>query len=262
MADHAGPPRSSLRPAGRVFAKRRHDRPQRAFERLIVVPTVPVAATVSPAVSALREVSCLAVADDDLRLYEHATQGDAGALEQLLQHYLPQLHAFVHVRLGSLRAREASLDVVQSVCRELLAERDTFAFRGEDRFRSWLFTAALNKLRERHRRQRAGKRDMARDSAAPVDQSFAAIAHLLTPSQDAIGNETTVAVAAALAELSEEHREVITLARLVRLPHKVIAETMGRSEEAARQLLARAMLQFARGLRARGVEVDAWRERR
>lgn len=197
--------------------------------------------------------------EENARLFAGATQGDQDALDQLLQRYLPQLHAFVHVRLGKdLRARESSLDVVQSVCRELLSARDTFAFQGEERFRAWLFTAAFNKVRERHRRLHSGKRDVARE-AAPVDgDSFVAIAHLLTPSQDAIGNETARAVRDTLADLSEEHREVITLARLVHLPHRVIAEVMSRSEEATRQLLARAMLQLARGLRRRGVDVDRW----
>ncbi len=194
--------------------------------------------------------------DDEARLYDRATEGDQDALDRLLQRYLPQLHAFVHARLGAeLRARESSLDVVQSVCRELLSARAQFDFQGEDRFRGWLFTAALNKVRERHRRLHADKRDVAREVDGEAATSFAAIAHLLTPSQDAIGGETTAALRASLAALSEEHREVITLARLVELPHRVIAEIMSRSEEATRQLLARAMVQLVRELGRRGVDV-------
>lgn len=198
--------------------------------------------------------------DDEARLYDRATEGDQDALDRLLQSYLPQLHAFVHARLGpELRARESSVDVVQSVCRELLSARSQFDFRGEERFRGWLFTAALNKVRERHRRLHAGKRDVARE--VDDEQSFASIVNLLTPSQDAIGNETAAALRASLAALSEEHREVITLARLVKLPHKVIAEVMSRSEEATRQLLARAMVQFVRELTRRGVDVSQWQLR-
>lgn len=196
------------------------------------------------------------MSDDESRLYDRATEGDQDALDALLQRYLPQLHAFVHARLGAeLRARESSLDVVQSVCRELLSARAQFDFQGEDRFRGWLFTAALNKVRERHRRLHADKRDVAREVDADAATSFAVIAHLLTPSQDAIGNETTAALRASLAALSEEHREVITLARLVELPHRIIAEIMSRSEEATRQLLARAMVQLVRELGRRGVDV-------
>jgi RNA polymerase sigma-70 factor, ECF subfamily len=198
------------------------------------------------------------MADADSSPFDRADRGDREALDELLVRYLPQLHTFVHARLGSaLRARDSSVDVVQSVCRQLLAASEKFEFRGEDRFRAWLFTAALNKIRERHRRAHADKRDDQRDGGAfdAADaSSLAAIAHMLTPSQDAVGRETATALAAALAELSEEHREVITLARLVELPHAVIAEVMGRTEPATRQLLARGMVQLALALRRRGVD--------
>lgn len=190
------------------------------------------------------------------RLFAGATQGDRDALDRLLERYLPQLHAFVHARLGGpLRARESSLDVVQSVCRELLSARESFSFHGEDRFRAWLFTSALNKVRERHRRLHAEKRDVAREVDGDPDDSFASIAHLLTPSKDAIGNETAIALRDALDALTEEQREVITLARLVRLPHRVIAEVVGHSESTTRQILARAMRELARGLKRRGVDI-------
>jgi RNA polymerase sigma-70 factor, ECF subfamily len=191
------------------------------------------------------------------RLFDEATRGDRVALDQLLQLYLPQLHAFVRARLGApLRARESSLDVVQSVCRQLLEARDAFDFRGEDRFRGWLFTAALNKVRERHRRMTAQKCDVEREEVEVDGVVATAMLDLLTPSKDAIGNETALAVSAALAALDEEHREVITLSRLVRLPHRVIAEVLSRSEDATRQLLARAMVRLTRELRSRGVDLD------
>ncbi|MEO6594138.1 MAG: sigma-70 family RNA polymerase sigma factor [Planctomycetota bacterium] len=190
------------------------------------------------------------------RLFDDATRGDREALDQLLQRYMPQLHAYVHARLGAqLRARESSLDVVQSVCRELLEAREDFAFRGEERFRAWLFTSALNKVRERHRRLHSEKRDVEREEPVHDIEVATAMVHMLTPSQDAVGNETAAAVSAALAALTEEHREVITLARLVQLPHRVIAEVMSRTEEATRQLLARAMVRLTRELRQRGVDV-------
>jgi RNA polymerase sigma factor (sigma-70 family) len=201
------------------------------------------------------------VLEDDEQLFASTTRGDRGALDQLLQRYLPNLRAFVHARLGAhLRQHESSLDVMQSVCRELLSARDGFDFRGEAHFRAWLFTAALNKVRERHRRLHSERRDVAREQPATAGAPLSA-ATLSTPSQDAIGNETAAAVHDALGELDEEHREVIALARFAGLPHRVIGEVMGRSEDAARQLLARALLQLARGLRQRGVDIDRWQAR-
>jgi RNA polymerase sigma factor (sigma-70 family) len=75
----------------------------------------------------------------------------------------------------------------------------------------------------------------------------------LTPSEDAVAEETARALQAALAALSDDHREVITLARVVGLPHRVIAEVMERREDAVRQLLGRALLQLTKELHRRGI---------
>lgn len=183
-------------------------------------------------------------ADED-KLYARASAGDDASLDALLMRYLPQLHAYVHVRLNDeLRARESSMDVVQSICRDLLAERGRFDFRGEGRFRAWLFTSALNKIRDKHRFHHGECRDVAREVAgdAALDAVIASTAG--SPSRGAAAAETAERVRQALTALTEDHREVITLARIVGLPHQVIAEVMGRSEEATRQLLGRAMVQF------------------
>ena len=49
----------------------------------------------------------------------------------------------------------------------------------------------------------------------------------------------------AFETLPEDHREVISLSRIVGLPHKEVGEQMGRSEEATRQLLRRALAGLA-----------------
>ena len=176
----------------------------------------------------------------------------------LLQRFLPQLHAYVHLRLGaSLGARESSVDVVQSVCRQVLAARAVYEFADEERFKAWLFTAALNKMREKVRWHRGQRRDLAREARSFDHEPVTVAAILQTPSQAAIGSETAAAVAAAVESLPEDYREVITLARLVQLPHRVIAEVMERSEAAVRKLLGRALLDFAAELARRGVDLGA-----
>lgn len=190
------------------------------------------------------------------QLFAAAAGGDPEAFDRLLETYLPQLHAFVRVRLGSeVRQRETSMDIVQSVCRQLVAHRNRLDFEGEARFRGWLFTTAANKIREKVRHHLLGCRDVRRQ--APIDHgSLALLApQLATPSQEAIGQETAAALTAALDALADDHREVITLARLVGLPHGVIGELMQRSEPAVRQLLGRALVQLGRELRARGIDL-------
>lgn len=197
---------------------------------------------------------------DTGRLLADAAGGDRAALERLLAAYLPQLQGFVHARLGpGLEPRESSVDVVQSVCRQVLATRALTDFDGEEHFRAWLFTCALNKVREKARFHRLAKRDVGREAPRADEDPLSSVAHLFTPSREAVGKETAAALGAALAALSEEHREVITLARIAELRHAAIAEVMGRSEPAVRQLLARALLRLTEELRARGVELAGGR---
>lgn len=148
------------------------------------------------------------------------------------------------------------MDVVQSACREVLADPSRYEPRGEERFRGWLFTTALNKLREKGRFHGRDKRNPERECPDLDADGALPPVGCLTPSADAMGREAAGALDAAMQALSEEHREVVTMARIARLPHDVIAELMGRSEEAVRQLLVRALRRLADELRARGVGGD------
>lgn len=199
------------------------------------------------------------MANETSQWFARAGDGDRRALERLLEQYLPTLHAYVRVRLGgALEPRESSMDVVQSVCRQVLAAEGPFRFADEDHFRAWLFTAAVNKLREKFRLHRGQRRAVGREERALDHEPVTAAAFLQTPSQQAIGGETAAAVTAALGTLSEAHREVLTLARLVKLPHRAIAEVMGRTEPAVRQLLGRATLALAAELERRGIDMERW----
>lgn len=172
-----------------------------------------------------------------------ATRGDPVAIEEVLRAYLPRLQRFVHLRLGAqLRAREDTLDIVQSTVRELL-EESGFEWRGETEFRAWLFQAAHHKIRERVRYHGAGKRAADREVAEDSGSTDARdeIRDLRTPSRIAMANEDLQRLEAAFARLTEPQREVLALARIAGLPHAVIAQRLGKSEVAVRQLLVRAV---------------------
>ena len=176
-----------------------------------------------------------------------ATRGDPAAIDEVLRAYLPRLQRFVHLRLGpQLRAREDTLDIVQSTVRELLEQRD-FEWRGEVEFRGWLFQAALNKIREKARFHAADKRAPQRETAADQGSS-AALQDPVTPSRVAAAKEDLGRLEAAFAQLTEPQREVLALARIAGLPHAAIAARLGRSEVAVRQLLVRAMAALGAGL--------------
>ncbi len=192
---------------------------------------------------------------DSRRLYERLAAGDDAALEALLDLHLPELRAFVRLRTGwEIRRKESSSDVVQSVCREILQHRDRFRHPGENAFKHWLFLTALRKLSNKAEYWRAAKREAAREvrpSDADADDSHAdrelldVYGTLCTPSRELVSREEVQRIEATFDQLSEEHREVITLSRIVRLSHAEIAEKLGRSEQATRQLLFRALSRLA-----------------
>jgi RNA polymerase sigma-70 factor (subfamily 1) len=186
---------------------------------------------------------------------------DPRTVDRLLAENLTGLRAFLRVRAGAaIRARLNQSDLVQSVCREVLESADRFEFQGDAAFRNWLYTAALRKIVAQERKQHAARRDVRREVA--VDAQGGADAAVLqgyasatTPSVLAMGREGAAKLEEAFDELTEEHREIITMARFCGLSHAEIAERLGKSEEACRQLLRRALVKLSIALAARGIIV-------
>ncbi|MCR9247320.1 MAG: sigma-70 family RNA polymerase sigma factor [bacterium] len=185
------------------------------------------------------------VAERTQTLVTAATQGDEGALDELVVEYLPRLQAYVRLQMGAaLRAREATVDVVQSVCREVLGDiREGFEYRGRGPFLRWLFTSALNKVRDRHRYQQAARRSP--DRERPSDGADLPQPSWLSPSHEAIGKEQAEALERAFDRLPEHYREVITMSRIMGLSFAEIGAALDRSEHAARLLLGRALARLA-----------------
>lgn len=176
-----------------------------------------------------------------------ARQQERGAVEQLLVRNLPNLEAFVRLRMGPvLRGLLTAPDLVQSVCREVLEDLGGFEFRGEAPFRHWLFVRAENKLREKHRFHRAAKRDQQKEQALPeVTTAMAAYQTLCTPSRDLELRESMRRVEAAFDQLPDDYREAVTLHKLCGLSHGEIAARMDRSEGAVRNLVYRGISRLA-----------------
>ena len=183
------------------------------------------------------------------QLTEQAARGDRAALDRLLELYLPELEAFVKKRAGKpLRAHESSADIVQSVCREVLLHAVRFRHPSEVAFKQWLYTTALRKISSRVDFYRAQKRDRGQaEQFAPgsvesaASQVFDFHQSFSTPSRQMMVREEVERVEGAFSQLSEEQREVITLAHVLGLSRAEIGERMNKSEGAVRVLLHRAL---------------------
>jgi RNA polymerase sigma-70 factor (ECF subfamily) len=175
-------------------------------------------------------------------------------VEADLARYLPRLRAYLRLRMGpELRAKESASDLAQSTCREVLQHLDRYTHRGEANFRQWLFKSAQRKLANRIEHYRAGKREVGREvqaaGAGSSDDALAALYQTIsTPSRELMRREWIEQLEAAFEGLSEPHREVILLSRVVGLSHAEIASEMGRTVVATRSLLHRALAELTEQL--------------
>lgn len=180
---------------------------------------------------------------------------------------LPGLTRFVRRRMGAeLAARESASDIVQSTCRELLRGAATFEDRGDASFQRWLQGAAEHKLQNRARHWRAQRRQgdarslEAGESAGSTDSG----AHRIDPeapssarpSQDAMLREEAERLSRAFRSLPPEYQHVLSRSQIDGKSHAEIAVEMGRTPEAVRKLVARAMARFSADLEPGDDRID------
>lgn len=160
---------------------------------------------------------------------------------------LPVLTRFVRRRMGpGLAARESASDIVQSTCRELLRSASRFEFQGEPSFQRWLRSAAEHKLQNRARHWRAERRGSeptpgGEQGADPEPQAPSSA----RPSHDAVLREETERLERAFQALTPEHRAILRRSQIDGLSHAELAAETGRSPEAVRKLVARALARLA-----------------
>src|SRR5262249_5294401 len=146
-----------------------------------------------------------------------------------------------------LRRRFDSSDLVQETL--LKATQNLEQFRGgtEGELVKWLQEIMQNALADAMRKARAQKRDLAQEEAlaAVVSDSSSRLQNWLvapdsSPSQRAEREEQLLRVAAALAKLPEDQRDVVLLRDSLDTPIRAIAEQLGRTEKSIAGLLLRA----------------------
>jgi RNA polymerase sigma factor (sigma-70 family) len=115
---------------------------------------------------------------------------------------------------------------------------------------AWLARIAENEIRDRADHAHRARRDMARE--VPLEPAAAQVAaHVRSALSQAVLTEEAERIERALESLEPPHREVIILRKYEELGFKEIAARMGRSEDACRMLLARAMAALTLALESR-----------
>lgn len=168
-------------------------------------------------------------------LVEKAKQGDRAALEALFESHRPRLLSRIDWRLSDqLKRRVDPEDILHGALCTAFETIDRFHWQGEDSFFAWISAIAehliLNATKKKQLKTLRLDRDIPRSS--------------VTGGKAMSREERFERLKASLAALTPDQREAVMLARIDGLPTKEIARRMGRSEDAVRQLLTRALRQL------------------
>ena len=188
--------------------------------------------------------------DNTQNLVALAKSGDESALEQLYRTYGPRILWLVRLRMGKeLRTKLESVDLVQDVLFSAFKDLPNFTYKNEGDFIRWISRITENRLCDNLNRLHAVKRDIRRE--IPLDNNSPTLADSLAAAMEPIDATTPSAIvskredfeklARAIDTLKPEYREVIVLTKIEGFSYKDIAERQGKSPDAVRMLVSRAI---------------------
>jgi RNA polymerase sigma-70 factor (ECF subfamily) len=170
----------------------------------------------------------------DPALVRAVQRGETGAMDDLIRGTYADVYALCRRLLGDpADAADATQEVYIRVVRSVLG------FRGEAAFGTWLHRVAVNVCMSALRRR--GDVRARGQSAGTVDAVFDDIVSTDASPEDRVANaDLARRTAKALAELTDDAREVVVLRDVQGLSTKETAELLGVSEGAVKVRLHRA----------------------
>lgn len=173
--------------------------------------------------------------DDELSLLARARKLDPDTLAAIHDHYYPLIYRYIAARIDDPVTAE---DLTSEVFTRLLsALRDRQA--PANTLQGWLYGVASRVVMDHHRKQYRAPNTELHDTLVtgegnPVEVLEAAM--------------TREALQTALAELTQEQQQVIALRFGSDMPIRDVADLLGKTEGAVKQLQARAIAALARRL--------------
>ncbi len=175
------------------------------------------------------------------KLLLDAKGGSDKALNRLFERCAGRLLSLIRLRMDrELRARMESRDILNATLLKAFQHLDQFEKADGSSLMGWLVRIAENELRDQrdyHGRQR-------RDAAQVVtlDQDLDGLeARLRSQTSRLFFKEELTRVERAMQRLAPQYCEVILLRKFEELSFAAIGKRMGKSADACRMLLARAM---------------------
>jgi RNA polymerase sigma-70 factor (ECF subfamily) len=172
---------------------------------------------------------------DDLALLSRIRSLEPEALVEAHDTYYPAIFGYISFRVGD---HDVAEDLTSEVFTRLLsAVREKSA--PSNTLRGWLYAVASRVVADHHRhfyRARAKEALLPKPEPAP------------DPAETVSQRQTEQELHTALKDLTTEQQEVIALRYGQAMPIRQVAETMGKSEGAVKQLQARAIAALSRKL--------------
>jgi RNA polymerase sigma-70 factor (ECF subfamily) len=170
-----------------------------------------------------------------------ARDGSGEALNEVYGRLAGRLLAVIRLRLGpQLRSQVESGDVLQATLLKSFERIEQFEGSHGASLMAWLARIAENEIRDLvdyHKRQR---RDARRN--VPLDAAQEPLAtNVRSLSSQVVLDEEALRLETALESLPEHYRQIVVMRKLEELDWVEVARRMGKSQDACRMLLARAM---------------------
>jgi RNA polymerase sigma-70 factor (ECF subfamily) len=196
-------------------------------------------------------------------LLDRAKQGEAGAVERLLETHREPLRRMIGLRLDpALAGRVDASDIVQDVMLEVSQRLADYLRNPLMPFHLWMRHIARDHMIDAHRRHRqAQRRSLDREQpivpAGLADQSSLELAgqfldRELTPATAAVRHELQRRMEHAVAGLDEDDREIILMRHYEQLSNQEVATALGLSEAAASMRHLRAVRRLRAALLGEG----------
>jgi RNA polymerase sigma-70 factor (ECF subfamily) len=169
----------------------------------------------------------------DESLVRRAQQGEQGAFAEIYEQYQPAVYRYVYYRVGDVPTAE---DLTSTVFMRLVERIDRYRYRGRPLL-AWIYTIARNVVFDYHRRAERSK-------VVPLDEQLIddssnverAVQQRLTQSR----------LSAAMAELTEEQRQVIILRFMEGMTCQEAGLMLDKSTGAVKALQHRGLAALAR----------------
>ncbi|MFQ6099926.1 MAG: RNA polymerase sigma factor [Anaerolineae bacterium] len=174
------------------------------------------------------------MSEDEARLIQRAKKGDPTAFAEIYDRHQPAIYRYIFYQVDDAATAE---DLTSEVFARLVEKIDRFTYRGRPLL-AWLYTIARNLVTDY--RRRAG-----RSLPLPLDERLVA-------STDALEEAVEHRLAAAVARLTEDQRQVILLKFVEGLDNEMVAQTLGKSVGAVKSLQHRALAALRRVLEQNG----------